>query len=99
MAQKIGLFRINKTKEVDNDIDLHTSGPDYIIGLIMKRSHYFLILFLTGILLFTSPGIKAAKIATSESQGVKFEKISLSDSLKKAKRENKLVLLDFYAPV
>ena len=50
-------FMGNKTKEVDNDIDLHTSGPDYIMGLIMKRLHYFLILFLTGILFFTSTEI------------------------------------------
>ncbi len=68
-------------------------------GIIKKRSLHFLILFLMCVLFFTLTEIKATKIAPGESQGVKFEKISLSDSLEKARRENKLVLLDFYAPI
>jgi hypothetical protein len=65
---------------------------------MMKRPIQLLILFLAGILIFCSNELEANKLKPSVSQGVKFEKISLADSLKRAEKENKLVLMDFYSP-
>ena len=49
--------------------------------------------------LFVSIGKNTEAYEASKHRGVRFEKISISESLKRAKKENKLVLLDFYAPI
>jgi thiol:disulfide interchange protein len=64
----------------------------------MRKFYVSAVVYLC-LILSPATGKYAEVDEAGDHQGVRFEKISISESLKKAKKENKLVLLDFYAPI
>jgi thiol:disulfide interchange protein len=64
----------------------------------MRKFYFFAIVYIC-LILSASFGIYAEADEAGDHQGVKFEKISISEALRRAKKESKLVLLDLYAPI
>lgn len=64
----------------------------------MKKFLFTLAVFLLCINLFSSNAIRTKTAEDTSTSGVTFEDISLPEALEKAKKENKLILIDFYSP-